>query len=251
MRSQKESAAAKLQMTSAVQAKVRIGIPRLALASGTNEAIKWLALLLMVLDHVNKYVLHNAVPALFAAGRLSFPLFAFVLAFNLARPGVAGGAGGRRLFKRLILFGAIASLPFVALGGLGWGWWPLNIMATFALAVGVIQLVEPGGKGRFALAVLLFVVGGAFVEFWWAGVALTLAAWRYCQRPSWTALLVWIAAHASLFVINHNWYALAALPFIYGASAVRLSVPRLRWFFYAFYPLHLALLWLLARHNPL
>ena len=35
--------------------------PRLELSSGSLEALKWLALLLMTLDHVNKHLLHASV----------------------------------------------------------------------------------------------------------------------------------------------------------------------------------------------
>ncbi len=37
--------------------------------------------------------------------------------------------------------------------------------------------------------------------------------------------------------------ALAALPLVLAASRVDLPMPRLRWAFYAYYPLHLAALW--------
>jgi len=57
----------------------------LLLADGTAEALKWLALVLMVLDHVNKYLYNDALLWVFPIARLSFPLFGFVLAYNLAR----------------------------------------------------------------------------------------------------------------------------------------------------------------------
>src|ERR1035437_4304359 len=105
-------------------------LPRLALTDGTIEALKWLPLVLMTFDHINKHLLHEAVPAIFDAGRLAFPLFGFILAFNLARPGTLAREGYSRVLKRLAIFGAIASIPFIALGGLAWDWWPLNIMVT-------------------------------------------------------------------------------------------------------------------------
>lgn len=222
--------------------------PRISLADGTIEALKWLALALMTLDHVNKYLLHDAVPAMFAAGRLALPLFGFVLAYNLARPGTLAKGVYPRALKRLAIAGAIASIPFIALGGLAWGWWPLNIMATLLVAAAVMYLVEKGGKGNFALAVLLFVLGGGIVEFWWPGVALCLAAWRYCKRPSWAALLSWAGAVAALFIINGNLWALAALPLVFVAPCINLDMPRLSRVFYTYYPAHLAVLWILARH---
>ena len=42
-----------------------------------------------------------------------------------------------------------------------------------------------------------------------------------------------------------NAQALASLPLLLVASRVDLPMPRLRWAFYAYYPLHLAALWLI------
>ena len=223
--------------------------PRLVLADGTLEALKWLALALMTLDHVNKYLLHDAVPAMFAAGRLALPLFGFVLAYNLARPQALARGVYSRVLKRLAIFGVIASVPFIALGGLAWDWWPLNIMAMLFVAAGVMYLVEKGSKGSFALAVLFFILGGGLVEFWWPGVALCLAAWCYCKRPSWSALGVWIAALAALFVINRSLWALTVLPLVFVAAHIKLNIPRLGRVFYVYYPAHLVVLLVLARHS--
>lgn len=67
-------------------------LPRLFVADGTVEGLKWLGLLLMTGDHVNKYLFNGTLPFLFEAGRLAMPIFVFVLAFNLARPGQIGRA---------------------------------------------------------------------------------------------------------------------------------------------------------------
>lgn len=221
--------------------------PPLTLSSGTLEALKWLALLLMTIDHVNKHLLHTSVPELFAAGRLALPLFGFVLGYNLARPGALASGAFPRTAGRLALFGSIATIPFIALGGLGWGWWPFNIMATLLVATLCARLIEVGGPARLAFAAVVFIVGGALVEFWWPGLAACLLAWAYCRRPSWVTLALWIGALASLYVINRNLWALAALPLIFAAGHVQLSLPRGRLGFYVYYPVHLAVLWGLAR----
>jgi uncharacterized membrane protein YhaH (DUF805 family) len=231
-------------------------LPRLIVSDGTIEALKWLALVLMTLDHVNKYLLHGSAPLLFALGRIALPLFAFVLAFNLARPGAVARGTHQRTAARLLFFGALASVPFIALGGLGAGWWPLNIMATLLVATGVIYLVERGGPFRATLAVVLFIVGGGFVEFWWPAIALTVAGWRYVKRPSWPALLAWVLATLALNLngwafgamplLNASMWALLAFPIIFATPYIELRACRLRYVFYVYFPLHLAVLWALG-----
>lgn len=221
----------------------RSALPNLSLSDGAIEALKWLGLILMTLDHVNKDLLHSSVPALFDAGRTVMPIFAIVLAYNLARPNTFERGIYPRVMTRLAIAGALATLPFIALGGLGWGWWPLNIMIMLLVATGVMYASERGTVGRI-LAVLLFVVGGAFVEFWWPALAIAVGAWSYFRRPNWPVLLFMLSGFAALYVINKNLWAFAALPVVMLAARFDLPVPRVRWLFYGFYPLHLAVIWL-------
>lgn len=217
----------------------------LHLSNGSIESLKWIALVLMTGDHVNKYLFNGTIDWLFYAGRLCLPIFVFVLAYNLARPGVFERGAYPRTMKRLALFGAIASVPFIALGGLGGGWWPLNVMFTLLVITAVLFFVERGGAGNLAAAGIAFLIGGSAVEFWWPAVALGIAVWSYCKRPTWAAAVIAVLALASLWFINRNLWALASLPLLLVASRIELPMPRLRWVFYAFYPLHLATLWLI------
>ncbi|MCS8482967.1 TraX family protein [Pseudomonas aeruginosa] len=222
--------------------------PRLSIADGSIEALKWIALLLMTGDHVNKYLFNGTLPYLFEAGRLAMPVFVFVLAYNLARPGMAGQGAYKRTMFRLGLFGLLAMPAFVMLGSLMVGWFPLNIMFTLLVLTAVVALAERARAGSYiagAGAVLVFLWGGGLVEFWWPAIALGLACWWYCKSPSWIALLAAVAACFSLTWINGNPWALAALLLVVGASRINLNVPRLRWVFYAYYPAHLVALLLI------
>jgi hypothetical protein len=213
---------------------------RFVVADGTLEALKWLALGLMAFDHANKYLLNEASAVLFDLARMVLPLFGFVLMYNLARPGALEAGVHLKVMRRLLVFGALATPPFAALGG----WWPLNILFMLLLATGMVWMVELGGAARITLAVLAFVVAGALVEFWWFGVLSCLGAWAFCRRPTATRLALWATAIASLWIVNRNFTALACLPLVWGASHVDIPMPRRRWAFYAFYPAHLFIIWL-------
>ena len=228
---------------STLPATAPYALAHVSVSDGSVEALKWLGLILMTLDHVNKYLLDSSVPALFDAGRAVMPIFAIVLAYNLARPGSFERSVYQRVMTRLAIAGALATLPFIALGGLGWGWWPLNIMFTLLVVTGVMYASERGTVGRI-FAVGLFVAGGAVVEFWWPALAIAIGAWSYFRRPNWAALLFVLFGLVALYAINKNLWAFAALPLVVLATRFDLPVPRVRWLFYAFYPVHLAVIWL-------
>src|SRR4051812_13044750 len=93
----------------------KFSLPRLVIADGTLEALKWVGLLSMTLDHANKYLFAQKLPGLFEVGRVAMPIFGFVLACNLARPGALESGAYARTIVRLALWGAIASAPYMAL----------------------------------------------------------------------------------------------------------------------------------------
>jgi hypothetical protein len=218
-------------------------LPSLALASGNVEALKWLALMLMTGDHLNRFLFSGTVPHLFELGRLALPIFVFVLAYNLARPGQLERGTYPRTMQRLAVFGALASVPFIALGELQHaGWWPLNVLFSLLALTTILYLIER--NDRMAAAVL-FMVAGSLVEYSWLGLSLGVAVWFYCKRPSLPAAAATLLACAALWLSNGNHWALAAIPLILAATRLNLPVPRLRSAFYAYYPLHLGLIWLI------
>lgn len=212
------------------------------MTSFSRELLKWLALVLMTLDHANK-AMHLHLPGVPEASRIAFPLFALVLAYGQAQP----GARLRPALLRLLAFGALAQ-PLHAVTVVD-GWLPLNVLLTFAAAVAVIMLWMRGQ--RFAAAAL-FALGSPWVDYGWAGVGLTLAAWWWfhveahgvifgrCARWAGGALV--LAAFALLCAQNGNLWALLALPLVAALSRLPGRFPRWRWAFYGYYVGHLAVL---------
>jgi hypothetical protein len=218
-------------------------LPRLVIADGTIEALKWLALVCMTCDHIDKYLLHASIPILFDVGRLAMPLFGFVLAYNLARAESFRRGVYQRAMRRLAVAGTLATPAFIGLGGLLHGWWPLNIMFALLTVTATLFLWERGDWSVRLAALAVAAIGGSSVEFWWPAVGFCIAVWAYCKRPSWTALLTALFCCAALFFINGNLWALASLPIVVSATLLRLQVPRTRLAFYAYYPLHLTVIW--------
>ena len=223
----------------------RVTVGRFIVADGTIEALKWMALVLMVLDHINKYFFAEQLPGIFPIGRIVMPIFGFVLAYNLARPDAHKRGVHGRMMRRLALMGLIASPIVILLNGTVVshdGWWPLNILWTLLLVVTLVYLIERGGVARYAVAVALFIVGGALVEYLWMGVLACLGAWAFCREASSARMLAWFLGTLSLSVVNANTWALVAIPIVWAASKVTLRIPRSKWVFYAFYPAHLGAL---------
>lgn len=212
----------------------------LEVAPGAVTALKWLGLVLMVVDHLDAFVYGRELGWATQLGRLVMPIFAFVLAYNLARPATLERGVYPRLVKRLVICGAIA-FPFHA--------WlrgeiiPLNIMATFAVAAAVLWLLE---LERPQLAFGAWILGGALVEYAWPGVALVVATWWWIRAPSVAGAGLVVLVLGSLAAVNGSHAALWALPVVVLASQLQLQLPRAQWAFYAFYPGHLAAFWILS-----
>jgi len=219
-------------------------LPRLVISDGTLEAIKWLALLLMIADHINKYLLHDTSHTLYNGGRIVMPLFVFVLAYNLARQDAYKRGAHSRTIKRLALFGLLATPPFIALGGLLAGWWPLNILFALGVMTAIVYFLEQQTFSGYLIACVLFIVGGSLVEFWWPVLAFGVAIGWYCKTPQIASLIIAMLALLSLRIINGNYWALAALPILIASTVVDIPAPRYQWLFYFFYPAHLTVLWI-------
>ena len=207
-------------------------LPRVVVSDGTVEALKWLALLLMVADHTNKYLLHDASHTLFNGGRIAMPLFVFVLAYNLARSDAYKRGAHGRTMRRLALFGLLATPPFIALGGLLAGWWPLNILFALLSMTAIIYCLEQQTIWGYLIDCAIFIVGGSSVEFWWPVLAFGIALWWYCKTPQIAPLIIAVVALLLLRIINGNYWAFAALPILIASTTVTIPVPRYQWLFY-------------------
>ncbi len=188
------------------------------------ETLKWLLVLLMVLDHVARA--WGWPPEWRLPGRLVFPGFAALIAYHLSQ-----GVSPEKYLRRLFLFGLLAQPGYsLALGS--FPFWPLNVLFTFLGAA----LVASGRAYGWVVSLLSeFPLGASLVlatrgQAPFSALALALSAWLF-GWPLWVALGQGLAFLGFLALLPH--------------------LPKGRrtpwWSFYAFYAGHLWVLYLLKR----
>ncbi|MBH1651582.1 conjugal transfer protein [Stenotrophomonas maltophilia] len=204
------------------------------MTSGGRELLKWLALVLMTGDHLVTVFHLRYVPVLSELGRVAFPVFALVMAFNLAQPGADAAKSARRLAIWGIAATPVAVLAFGQL-------LPLNVLLTFAAAAICIWSIE---RRYWALVAFLAVVAPVWLDYAWPGVWLVLVGWWFYQgqgRHPWPVLF----CMGLLCLYNGNGWALLAIPAL-RLGQLKVCVPRSGRAFYCYYVGHLALLAALA-----
>lgn len=226
---------------------------RLKVSNAALTALKLIGITAMLIDHYNSLVKPDYSPLLYEVGRLALPLFVFVLGYNLAR---IPAEKMPKIMLRLLLFGVIATPIYNILGAGLWYWWPLNILFTLLVATGTIYLLSVPVSSRLVIpmrlaAVLLFAAAGSMVDYLWVGPALVLVIWRlYLAVPQLERVMLYgalLLLAGLLCLLNASLAALLAVPVILLTILFyqERQLPRMKWFFYWFYPGHLLALLLI------
>ena len=220
--------------------------------------LKWMAIIGMFVCHI--YHLRSALPIpawsqylIYAAGGLTFPIMAF-----LAAEGYRHTSSVKKYLLRIFLFALAAQVPYMLVRQ--GKWYSLNILFTIALGILLLVLYDrikrkvlfwfifvaaiilsatmdwpvsgpamivmyrliPGERLRRILPALVFA---AF------NLILVLFVWAFASRMFWELLSFSLVSSASVFLILR-----------YNGERGR----PMKYFFYAFYPLHFVVLWGIA-----
>lgn len=220
------------------------------ISNNSLTAMKLIGIAAMLVDHFNTFINPDYSRTLFEIGRIALPLFAFVLGYNLAR---IPPSKMPRIALRLLIFGILATPVYNVLGAGLQHWWPLNILFTLCLATAIVCLLSVAVSSSWAVparlsAILLFAAAGCVVDYFWVGPALVIVIWRLFSGVSTaenTILHMALLVLAGLLcLMNDSLATLFAVPIIYLSIVAfkNIKLPRMKWFFYWFYPGHLVLL---------
>jgi hypothetical protein len=224
----------------------------LGFSDGQLEALKWVALASMFLDHFGRHLLgYGQDTWVFALGRIAFPLFAIVFALNLGRDGDRAARAARSA-RRLAFWCAVSVIPSVMARGE-----PMlaNVLGTLALGAALCwSLASPAPVALRVAVCMAVALASWYVEFGLAGVFLMPAVYLWCteRRPeaamlALTLLLLTAWLNARFDGLPAMLGTLAGPPIAWAVRRLPVSMPRMQLAFYLVYPLHLLLIGVLKR----
>lgn len=216
--------------------------------------IKLVAVITMLLDHIRYAIPETNCIPFELLGRMSYPLFAFVLT-----EGYIHTSSKKEYIKRLIIFGLISQIPFMLFRSIiGKNEWKmLNIMFTLLLGfLGMLSLDKIKNKWISIPISVAMVVLAYFlkVDYGWYGVLFIYIFYLFKNKkplilPATIALCaIYYAVRYKMAFFNNIIYLqilfiLFSLIFVYMYNGEKGR--SMKKFFYWFYPLHLLILYLI------
>lgn len=209
----------------------------------TIFVIKIIACITMVLDHI-KYVYEPSTNFFtLYLGRISFPLFAFLLT-----EGYVHTSNLKKYIKRLVIFGLISQIPFMIFRTYVGKWLMLNIMFTLLLGIIAIMIFDKIENKYISipLVVLIIYCGKILqVDYGWYGVLLIFLLYLFKNNK----VMLTISYIALVFI---HYYLLNCLNLNYIFNIIFTIFPiiiillyngkegkKLKYFYYWFYPVHM------------
>lgn len=232
----------------------------------SSFALKIIAVVTMLIDHVG-YCLFGQVPdavyqTMRIVGRLAMPIFCFMIV-----EGVVRTSNFKKYLTRLLIFTALSFVPFRLFSGADFStifsFGSNSVMVTLTVGALVCRIskyfAERLSRGAyFAVSLALFVLGGMLCEildtdYGFYGIMM-IASFYYGREKKW--LLIVLSAICSLVLypiicsrpfynLIQSYCLLALVPILCYNGKRGYSSKFVQYGFYAFYPVHLLLLYLI------
>ena len=230
----------------------------------TSFSLHIMAMVFMLCDHLWGTIVPGA-DWLTCIGRLTFPIFAFMIV-----EGYFHTKNLRKYVKRLLIFAILSEIPFnLAMGSRLF--YPIhqNVLWSFLISIGLIHWNEKVKDKQLWKRVLVIIasicigyIGGiiTFVDFYNAGILTVLAFYYFRGRKWWCYLgqflCLWYINFEMLGGYSYEVNILGGIHFIARQGiAVLALIPiwlykgrqgyhskGLQYVYYIFYPLHLLIL---------
>lgn len=213
-----------------------------------REILKWIAIITMTIDHIGA-VLYPDLQILRIIGRISFPLFAYLLVL-----GMETTRNVRNYFIRLFVFALISQIPF----SLAVGFDPLSLNIFFTLSFGLL-FVHFFKKNSWIAFIPIFFSFLLPIDYSIYGMAIIGCMYILNKNMKFGASLLILLNGIFLLPWNNQFLSLLALPLIIlhntdifvsmknTNNEFRIPLWR-KYFFYIYYPLHLSILFIINQY---
>ena len=231
----------------------------------TSMSLHIMAMAFMLCDHLWGTI----VPGndwLTCIGRISFPIFAFLIVEGYFHTGNL-----KKYVCRILLFAILSEIPFNLAMGSRW-FYPIhqNVLWSFLIALGLIHWNEKTrAEGKIWMRILIggvtvllgYIVGlVTMVDFYHTGIMTVLVFYFFRQRKWWSyagqAICLWYINTEMLggfsyelqlfgqtyFLVRQSFALLALIPIWLYRGKQGYHSKKLQMVYYTFYPLHLLIL---------
>ena len=203
-------------------------------------ALKIIAILTMLTDHIG-YVFFPDAIVLRLVGRIAFPIFCYTLV-----EGFLHTRSVKNYLIRLGIFAILSEIPFdLAFSGKVWEFQNQNVFLTLFFGVVMLCLLEKAHSyvACFSIAVILTLICKV-LHTDYASVGLLIIFTLYMFRENRKEQLALAALVMMLFSGKIQMFSLFAL--IPIAFHNKTQGPKMKLFFYLFYPVHLLAIYFIS-----
>jgi hypothetical protein len=213
-----------------------------------RELLKLIAIITMTVDHVGA-ILYPEFTVLRFIGRLSFPLFAYLLIL-----GIENTRNVRNYFVRLFIFALISQVPFFL--ALDYG--PLDSLNIFFTLSSGLLFIYFFKKNSVFVLVPVFASLVLPFDYGIYGIAVIGCIFILKENTKFGVFSLVLLNMLFLVPLNTQFLSIAAIPLILlhrngslniSRETTEVTIPLWRkYFFYVYYPLHLTLLYIIKLH---
>ena len=211
--------------------------------------IKLIAACAMLIDHTAHVFFPEAI-YMRCLGRIAFPIFAFMVAEGYLRT-----RNVEKYMIRMLLCAVIAQIPYTIMLKNVSGF-QINVIFTLLLGLASIYVIEKGSTFTAVFVPILFALIAEFANFDHGafGIFMVIAFFYtrknklYRNLTASLLILLFSASYLLRYGLNYYGWVIVAfyllpLPIINLYNRKKgISNAFSRWFFYAFYPLHITIL---------
>lgn len=214
----------------------------------SGSVLKIIAIVSMVIDHCAYFLMENDTllyDAMRCVGRIAFPVFAFLVA-----EGFDYTHNRKRYFSQLLAFAVISEVPWYLLNGADG---THNVMFTLALDVVALAILEKlkenGILCGVAILSIAYLATWSGVDYEWRGILMiivfNLLRNQNDNLPVLYGRMIQILCTFPLMMHYGSIGAMLAciVIFLYDGTRGFIKGNVAKYGFYAFYPLHLLLIW--------